>query len=131
MGPFSKLKTKSTTGLRDAKTSTNRCLSWTTSLMTLRTFASKQLVVVVAQTVADRPQRTLSVQKLNYSERKKEDGGSRPESRTDSRPQTPSEAPAPAPAPAPVAAPAPEPAPAPAPEPAKEESEEESDDDWS
>merc|ERR1719348_1256181 len=52
--------------------------------------------------------------------KKKEDGGSRPESRTDSRPQTPSEAPAPAP----VAAP--EPAPAPAPEPAKEESEEES-----
>merc|ERR1712119_210648 len=28
----------------------------------------------VAQTVADRPQRTLSVQKLNYSERKKKMG---------------------------------------------------------
>merc|ERR1712096_517411 len=80
---------KSTTGLRDAKTSTNRCLSWTTSLMTLRTFASKQLAVVVAQTVADRPQRTLSVQKLNYSERKKKMGvaDQNPEQIPDHRPR--------------------------------------------
>merc|ERR1712096_404913 len=75
--------------VKNAKTSTNRCLSWTTSLMTLRTFASKQLVVVVAQTVADRPQRTLSVQKLNYSERKKKMGvaDQNPEQIPDHRPR--------------------------------------------